>query len=305
LNRRVAIKIPIVRNAKALEKIALEARQLAQLKHPGIVTVYDAGMHNGQFYIVSDFVEGTNLYEWLKLHRPTWQETARIVADVAEALAHAHTQRTIHRDIRPQNVILKNDKRPVLADFGLAISDEVSPRGEIGIISGTPDYMSPDQGAGKGHRIDGRTDIYALGSVLYYMLCGRHPFLSTDTREMLRQLREDDPQPPRQLVPDIPVEMERICLKAMAKRPTDRYTTALDLAHDLRQLLGAPPESTRLKLDSSSAVLSGSKQLDSPSAIRRARQAERRLVTALFCHSDLLDSEALLQALDPEDQHEL
>jgi predicted ATPase len=127
----------------------------------------------------------------------------------------------------------------VLVDFGLALGETQVGGAEKGVIAGTPSYMSPEQAAGTAHRIDGRTDIYSLGVVLYEMLTGRVPFRATHRQELFRQVRDDEPQPPRQLVGDIPPELERACLKALAKRQEDRYTTAADFAADLRRVLPA------------------------------------------------------------------
>jgi serine/threonine protein kinase len=141
--------------------------------------------------------------------------------------------------VKPSNITLAEDMTPVLLDFGLALTeDEVA--APDGVVAGTMAYMSPEQASGAGHRLDGRTDIFSLGVVLYEMLCGRRPSRAEDSEEILRQVREDEPQPPRQLVPAIPRELERICLKALAKRINDRYTTAGDFAEELRRVLLNP-----------------------------------------------------------------
>jgi serine/threonine protein kinase len=127
--------------------------------------------------------------------------------------------------------------RPVLVDFGLAVSDAVSSKKQRGIVSGTPNYMSPEQALGEGHRIDGRTDVYALGVILYRILTGRLPFRSKSLSDLLEQVISDDPQPLRQLVPTLPVELEAACLKALSKSVGNRYTTAMDFAEALRRLV--------------------------------------------------------------------
>ncbi|HEV3261450.1 MAG TPA: protein kinase, partial [Gemmataceae bacterium] len=315
LDRPVAIKVlyagaglPQAEGEGAL----LEARRLARLRHPGIVTVHDVGVHEGRLYIVSDYLDGPDLGRWLQDHRPAWPEAARIAAALADALAHAHAQLVIHRDVKPANILLTADRAPVLVDFGLAL-DEVGAGGdEKGVISGTPWYMSPEQAAGTAHRIDGRTDVYSLGVVLYEMLTGRVPFQAANPLELLRRVRDDEPQPPRQLVRDIPPELERVCLKALAKRQQDRYTTAADFAEDLRRVLPTAAEAS-----SSRQIPLQASPRESPlvtptpfradtstphSFRRRAREAERRQVTVLVCGCDVFQSEANLEDLEAEDQ---
>ncbi len=240
LDRPVAVKVLRggTRPAQAGGERALqEARRLAQLRHGGIVAVHDVGVHEGQVYIVSDYLDGPDLGRWLRDHRPPWPEAVRIAAAVADALAHAHSRLIIHRDVKPANILLSAEGAPVLVDFGLALGETQAGGAAKGVFAGTPSYMSPEQATGTAHRIDGRTDIYSLGVVLYEMLTGRVPFRATNRLELLRQLRDDAPQPPRQLVGDIPPEVERACLKALAKHQEDRYTTAGDFAADLRRVL--------------------------------------------------------------------
>ena len=317
LDRPVAVKVlrggPEVSQAAA-ERFLQEARRLAQLSHPGIVAVHDVGLEGGQVYIVSDFLEGPDLGRWLADKRPSWPEAARIVAALADALAHAHARLIVHRDVKPANIIMTPDRGPVLVDFGLGLDEAGAGGAALGIISGTPAYMAPEQVAGAAHRIDGRTDIYSLGVVLYGMLCGHLPFRASNTRELLRQVRDDEPQPPRQLRPEIPPELERACLKALAKRLHDRYTTASDFAEDLRrvgrpaegqassQWLGTP--STIVPTGETLGSVSGSSRLSrtSTSSSIRIRDAERRQVTVLVCGCGLFESEEYLEGLDAEGQ---
>jgi serine/threonine protein kinase/predicted ATPase len=318
LDRPVAIKVLLggheVSQAKT-EQFLQEARRLAQLSHAGIVAVHDVGLDGGQVYLVSDFLNGPDLGRWLGDNRPAWPEAARIAAAVAEALAHAHARLIVHRDVKPANIILTPDRGPVLVDFGLGLDEARAGGSELGVISGTPAYMAPEQVAGAAHRIDGRTDIYSLGVVLYVMLCGHLPFRASNTGELLRQVRDDEPQPPRQLRPEIPPELERVCLKALAKQIHDRYSTAADFADDLRRvgqtgvgqsvltssgfLSAAIPTGEAL---ASGSVSSSQSSLMSTSSRRRSREAERRQVTVLVCGCSLFESEAYLENLDAEDQ---
>jgi class 3 adenylate cyclase len=315
LDRPVAIKV--LRGgtgpAQAEGQQALqEARRLAQLHHPGIVAVHDVGVQEGQVYIVSDYLDGPDLSRWLRDYRPAWPEAARIAIAVADALAHAHARLIIHRDVKPANILLNSDLAPVLVDFGLALGETQAGGDEMGVVSGTPWYMSPEQAAGTAHRIDGRTDVYSLGVVLYEMLTGRVPFRGTNPLELLRQVRNDEPQPPRQLVGDIPSELERACLKALAKRQHDRHSTAGDFAAELRRVLpmrAEAPDSRQVPVApavseprAASGAAAPPKAVTPLSSRRRTGEAERRQVTVLVCGCDLFGSEAYLEGLDAEDQ---
>lgn len=312
LDRPVAIKVP-KRGASAAQRdeFLREARRLAALSHWGIVKVLDVGEQEGLPYIVTDFLQGVTLSQWLTEHVPTWQQAAQITATVAEALAHAHTRSTVHRDIKPQNIMLIENLQPVLVDFGLGISERDTPGAERGQVAGTFPYMSPEQVRGQAHRIDGRTDIYSLGVVLYLMLCRRLPFSAPDRDELWQQILHDDPQPPRQLVPSIPRQLEAICLKALARDKADRYGTAGDMAEELRQVLAVSvsADTTAVVVPPSGAGLSGhpphSAGLTGTWASgRKARDAERRQVTVLYCRYELGGS-AAAATVDPEEQDDV
>jgi TOMM system kinase/cyclase fusion protein len=324
LDRPVAIKVLRAGSGQLQvegERALQEARRLARLRHPGIVAVHDVGIHEGQVYIVSDYLDGPDLDRWLRDNRPSWPEAARIAAAVADALAHAHARLVVHRDVKPANILLTAERAPVLVDFGLALDEAQAGGGEKGLVTGTPWYMSPEQIAGAAHRIDGRTDIYSLGVVLYEMLTGHVPFRATVFLELMRQVRDDEPQPLRQLDRDIPSELERACLKALAKRQQDRYTTAADFAEDLRSAVQMAVDSSSFRAwtrsgeqDPVPASTAGPRAAQTPSARqdslpptssrRRSRAAERRQVTVVVCSTDLFESEAYLE-LDTEDQAEV
>ncbi|WP_372716522.1 protein kinase [Novipirellula sp.] len=249
LERRIAIKVPKPRvdkgSADRTQKYLDEALSLAKLQHPGIVSVFDVGVQNGKVYIVTEFLEGPTLYEYLNSHKISHTSAAKLIADLALALGHAHTQMVVHRDVKPGNVIMTKDRGPVLVDFGLAIAED-NDGSQIGDIMGTVQYMAPEQVEGQAHRIDGRTDIYALGVLLYQLLTGRVPFRSSNKNEIRRQILQDDPQPLRQLAPDVPEALQRICLRAMSRSISKRYSTGQDLADRLNQCL-----SSSIKADSS------------------------------------------------------
>jgi tRNA A-37 threonylcarbamoyl transferase component Bud32 len=244
LDRTVAVKVPRAGNLAAphdLDRFLREARAVAQLRHPAIVSVHEVGVSNALPYLVSDYVAGVSLADLLSARRPSPDESAALVADVAEALQYAHGQGVIHRDIKPSNIMLDEQSQPHVMDFGLAKRDA----GEItmtveGQVLGTPAYMSPEQARGEGHAVDGRGDLYSLGVVLYQLLTGELPFRGTQ-RMLLHQVLHDEPRPPRRLNDRLPRDLETICLKALAKEPGRRYQTAGEMAADLHRYLKKEP----------------------------------------------------------------
>jgi tetratricopeptide (TPR) repeat protein len=244
LDRTVAVKVPRLGTLTTPEdedRFLREARSAAQLKHPNIVTVYDAGKIDATCYLAGEFVRGTTLAARLRMGRLTFAQAAGLMARVAEAVHYAHEQGVIHRDLKPSNVLLDVAGEPHVFDFGLA-------KREVGDVSltldgqvlGTPAYMAPEQARGEAARIGACSDVYSLGVMLYELLTGDMPFHG-NVRMVLKQVLEEEPRPPRRLNDRIPRDLETICLKAMAKEPRLRYPTAAALGEDLHRWLKGEP----------------------------------------------------------------
>jgi len=237
LNRYVAIKIlPIwmAQDSQFVQRFRQEALAAGGLRHPNILAILDTGTYEGQHYIVMDYVSGGTLADQFRHGAVSEDQAADLIAQVADALDYAHRRGIVHRDIKPSNILMDEDGRPLLADFGIAQAMGSGPRlTQTNTSVGTPEYMSPEQG--QGERVDGRSDIYSLGIVLYQMLTGRVPFQSTTPVATLYQVVHEPPPPPRLLNPAIPAYLESIILRCLAKQPAQRFATAKEMADALRQ----------------------------------------------------------------------
>jgi eukaryotic-like serine/threonine-protein kinase len=246
LERDVALKVPrhgILRTHKVINRFLGEAKALARLRHPRIVPVYEAGCAGERYYIAMALIEGRSLAEKLADYPLAIHQAAEIVAELAEALAYAHTQGVIHRDVKPANIRLDDRGAVYLMDFGIAYRPD---SGEIplppGMILGTPAYLAPEQAQGGQVGVLPASDQYSLGVVFYELLSGRPPFCGPPSYVMFHTIHHPPPSP-RTFAPLVPRSLAAICLKALAKSPAKRYTNCQHFADDLRRWLrGETPQ---------------------------------------------------------------
>jgi serine/threonine protein kinase len=266
LKRQVALKMILTgRNARPAERTRFqrEAEAVARLQHPNIVQIYEVGEQNGLPYFSLEFVNAGSLAQFLNNNAQPARLSAQFVRDLAHAMHYAHKRGIVHRDLKPANILLHLDESqilkegnladtavlrnllsyvPKITDFGLAkhMEGEEGPF-RHGAVVGTPSYMAPEQARGTSGQVGPAADVYALGAILYEMLTGRPPFHAGNPDEIAHQVLTAEPQPPTQLRPKIPKDLETICLVCLQKNPAHRYGSAAALAEDLRRFLENEP----------------------------------------------------------------
>lgn len=249
LNRQVAVKVLAagpVAGREFMGRFRTEAEAAAKLSHPNIVAIHEVGEVEGRPYFSMDLIEGPNLSEWRKAYAPSFGETAALVKALSEATHFAHQRGVLHRDLKPQNILMDAEDRPRITDFGLAKQvDDSSEITVTGMGFGTPGYAAPEQASGRHDQVGPASDVYSLGAILYFLLTGQAPHAGPSAIEVFRRVLEDPPVPPCRIVPGIPRDLETIALKCLEKRPEQRYPSARVLAEDLDRYLKRLPLQAR------------------------------------------------------------
>lgn len=246
LGRFVALKFLASSDPETIERFGREARAQARVDHPAICKVFEVGEVAGRHYIAMQEIHGVTLDRAAGRHL-TLEQKVQLVREIAEAMHAAHRMGLIHRDLKPGNILVEKAEdgslRPFVVDFGIARDQQAPPGAPTisGMIFGTIGYISPEQARGRFDEIDRRTDVYNLGTILYELVCGRHPYEFLDIIESLARLQTEEPPPPRRFKPLLPADLETVILKAMERDPARRYESARALAEDLRRFLDGEP----------------------------------------------------------------
>ena len=283
LERWVAIKMmhrDISTDPDQLERFRREARAVAQLNHPHVVTVIDAGEDDGTPYIVLEFVEGETLKDRIRREgRLPVSESLAYAIEIGRALSCAHSHKLVHRDIKPQNILIDLDGRAKLTDFGISRSLESQGLTATGRVLGTTDYVSPEQALG--HEVTEQSDIYSLGIVLYEMLVGEAPFRAdTQVAVAMKHVREPMPDVQR-LRPEISAALAAVVERATAKETANRYATVEEMVHDLEQVLGIEAARTGEATGEATTILRSLPGDTGDFAPERLRHPRRALAVAV------------------------
>lgn len=275
LGRTVAIKIlseDLAQDPSFVARFRLEAQAAASLTHPNIVAVYDTGSDGDTHYIVMEYLEGRTLHQILNEDGTIPPvEVASIGAEVAQALSEAHEKGIVHRDVKPGNIMIGRGGTAKVMDFGIAKAATAGNLTQVGSILGTVAYLSPEQA--RGEPVDGRSDIYSLGALLYQMLTGKLPLKGETYVEMVHKLNSEDPTSPSLANPDVPAGLDAVVMRALAKDPADRYQTGTEMAADLHASM--LPEPTDHTAAYAPFPVSSEKTMVAPAARPRGDEATR------------------------------
>lgn len=245
LNRIVALKVVLhgpFSSRDFVRRFCHEAQVVAALRHPNIVAIYEVGESNGTHFLSLEFVQGRNFAAIARERLLPAQRVAGYLKVIAEAVEHAHRRGVLHRDLKPSNILLDELDQPRVTDFGLAkLVNQDTELTVTGQILGSPNYMAPEQAAGKSSASTPQSDIYSLGAILYELLSGRPAFQGETLQSILNQAQQADPLPPRRLNPSTPEDLQSICMKCLQKEPERRYASAQEFADDLGRFLESKP----------------------------------------------------------------